>query len=156
GSSIMQPLAGAPTADLLVRDRAAGKVEESLNKEEFWLKKREEVAPDEVFFHDYFEKAGRKKARAEKRREKEEKRRQMENGDAEEGTDEEEEEEIWEALVRSRPELEGDVEVDGDEDLDDLREFMDDEVDGNTGDGAVEFHDAPESEDESRAAIVAD
>ena len=156
GSSIMQPLAGAPTADLLVRDRGAGKVEESLNKEEFWLKKREEVAPDEVFFHEYFEKAGRKKARAEKRREKKERRMQIVNGDAEEWTEEEEEEEIWKALVRSRPEVEEDVGEDGDEHLDELKEFMDDEVDGKIGDGEVDFHDVPESEDETQAAIAAD
>lgn len=156
GSSIMQPLAGAPTADLLVKDRSAGKAEESLNKEEFWMKKREEVAPDEVFFHEYFEKAGRKKARAEKRREKKEKRRQMRDKDAEEGTDEEEEEEIWKALVKSRPEIEGDLEADGGEDLDELEEFMDDDVDEKPDDGEVEFHDAPDSEDEGQAAMAAD
>ena len=69
GSSIMQPLAGTPAADLLFKDRASGRTEGAINSEGFWSKNRDDVRADEVFFHDYFEKAGKaqKKSRAEKR-----------------------------------------------------------------------------------------
>jgi ribosome biogenesis protein MAK21 len=137
GSSIMQPLAGAPTSDLLIKDRLGGRNEEPLNTDAFWQKKREEVAPDEVFFHSYFEKATRKKSRAEKRAVK------TKDGDGDDGvsgTDDDEEKEIWKALVGSRPEIEEPSDFDDDDvDIGDL--MSDDEDIGEEEEGGgVAFH----------------
>jgi len=124
GSSLMQPLAGTSAADLLYKDRGSGRLEDTLNKESFWSKKRDDVRADEVFFHDYFEKAGmaQKKSRAEKRAAKA-------DGEDDAETDEEQEGQIWKALVGSRPEIEdADAEFDEDEDEDvDIADFMDDD-----------------------------
>jgi ribosome biogenesis protein MAK21 len=123
GSSLMQPLAGTSAADLLIKDRTAGRTEDALNTEGFWSKKRDDVRADEVFFHDYFDKAGKaqRKSRAEKRSNKTE--------DGGESTDEEEEGQIWKALVGSRPEIEdGEAEIDDDDEDDmDIADFMDED-----------------------------
>lgn len=125
GSSLMQPLAGTSAADLLYKDRASGRMEDTINNESFWSKKRDDVRADEVFFHDYFEKAGmaQKKSRAEKRAAKAE-------GAEDAETDDEEEGQIWKALVGSRPEIEddgADFDDDDEEDEVDIADFMDDE-----------------------------
>jgi ribosome biogenesis protein MAK21 len=114
--------------DVLIHERFGGRDEEPLNSEAFWQKKREEIKPDEVFFHKYFETAGKRKSRAEKRREgkKGEEDEDVDDVEGDEGTDDEEEKEIWKALVGSRPEIEGDDAFDEDEELD-LGEFMDDD-----------------------------
>jgi ribosome biogenesis protein MAK21 len=128
----MQPLAGTAAADLLYKDRASGRTEGAINSEGFWSKKRDDVRADEVFFHDYFEKAGmaNKKSRAEKRAKKAE-----DDDGGEDETDEEEEGQIWKALVGSRPEIEdGDAEIDEDEDDVDIADFMDDDGDENVSD----------------------
>lgn len=150
GTSIMQPLAGAPTADLLVRESGKGRSEDPLNIEGFWGKKREDVPEDEVFFHQYFEQAAKRKTRAEKRA----KKKKAEADEDESGTDEEEEEEIWKALVKSRPEIEGGVEEDEEdsEELGDLEALMEDN-DGEGRDGEVEFPDAPDSEGEGETEV---
>jgi ribosome biogenesis protein MAK21 len=143
GSSIMQPLAGAASVDILIHDRFGGRDEEPLNSEAFWQKKRDDVKPDEVFFHKYFETAGKKKSRAEKRREKGDDDEDVDvDVEGDEGTDDEQEKEIWKALVGSRPEIEGDDGFDDDEDLD-LGEFMDDDDDDDVedGDGDVDGED---------------
>ncbi|EMD00954.1 hypothetical protein BAUCODRAFT_40589, partial [Baudoinia panamericana UAMH 10762] len=125
GSSIMQPMGGSShAADLLVKpgngDRGAaaggggGGVLE-VNSEAFWRKKVEDVAADEVFFHEYFTRAGKG------RREEKKKLRKgvaqggmevVEDLDAAEGEDEANEDEIWQAIAQSRPEVEGDDEDD--------------------------------------------
>ncbi|KIW06759.1 uncharacterized protein PV09_02449 [Verruconis gallopava] len=170
GSSIMQPLAGSTTSDLLIKDRAEGFREDALNKEAFWSKKRDEVPADEVFFHEYFDKAGKaqKKSRAEKRASKA-------NKQAGDSTDEEDEDQIWKALVGSRPEIEG-AEGDIDEDQDDLdiAELMGEDDDNeNTADedgdengvslegmGDVDFHgfeeDGHEDQDMKDASEASD
>jgi ribosome biogenesis protein MAK21 len=139
GSSIMQPLAGAASVDVLIHERFGGRDEEPLNSEAFWQKKREEVKPDEVFFHKYFETAGKRKSRAEKRREgkKDEEDEDVDDVEGDEGTDDEEEKEIWKALVGSRPEIEGDDAFDEDEELD-LGEFMDDDDEDDVDGGDEE------------------
>jgi ribosome biogenesis protein MAK21 len=160
GSSLMQPLAGTPAADLLYKDRASGRTEGAVNSEGFWSKKRDDVRADEVFFHDYFEKAGmsQKKSRAEKRAAKA-------NGDENDETDEEQEGQIWKALVGSRPEIEdADAEIDEDEDDVDIADFMDGDDDEDLGepdeeggvalDGmeGVSFHGFEEDEEEEEQA----
>ncbi|KAF2401061.1 CBF-domain-containing protein [Trichodelitschia bisporula] len=127
GNSIMQPLAGAHTSDLLIKGRSSAKGAAPLNTEAFWAKKTEEVAPDEAFFHQYFSKVGKTKNRAERRAEKEDS-----------------EDEIWDALVKSRPEIEGDDELDFD-DMEGLAEAMAEDSDEEDGD-LEDMDDADESD----------
>ncbi|KAF9640047.1 putative ccaat-box-binding transcription factor protein [Lasiodiplodia theobromae] len=147
GVSIMQPMAGSATkADLLVRAGGdAAKLEAPLNSEAFWRKKVEDVAADEVFFHQYFEKSGvaaQKKGRRQGRKAAEEDDEEGAGSDAEE-------QEIWKALVGSRPDVAGPDEED-DEDLEELDELMDDddESDGEDEDGGVVIADAPDDDEE--------
>jgi ribosome biogenesis protein MAK21 len=64
GSSIMQPLAGGDTSGLLVTSARSGKPQEAVNSESFWQKKTEDIAAEDVFFHDYFNRLGKDKLRA--------------------------------------------------------------------------------------------
>ncbi|KAK4635692.1 Ribosome biogenesis protein NOC1 [Fulvia fulva] len=112
GSSIMQPLAGSSSADLLVRSGGSGVGNTPVNTEKFWAKKVEDVAADEVFFHSYFNAAGNAKKRKSAKKEK------KARGDDEDSEDEGEEE-IWQAIAASRPEVEG-LDEDDDISMDDL------------------------------------
>lgn len=148
GVSIMQPMAGSATkADLLIdRAREAARAEAPLNSEQFWRKRVDEVPADEVFFHQYFEKSGRKKG-AEKKKDK----RKGGDDEEEEGSDAEEDE-IWQALVGSRPDVAG-LDEESDEELEELDELMaagEDEDDDSEGeeDGGVVIADAPDEDDE--------
>ncbi|KAF8417433.1 CCAAT-box-binding transcription factor [Tirmania nivea] len=110
GHSIMQPLpgAGTETKGMVLSIRGTGKTQQSINSEQFWEKKLEDVAPDEIFFHKYFN----QRATGIKDQNKNKKEEESED----------DEEEIWNAMVGSRSDLEadgGDVEMD-DEDMDDL------------------------------------
>ncbi|KAI9795267.1 MAG: hypothetical protein M1835_006075 [Candelina submexicana] len=106
GSSIMQPLAGEGSRGLLLSTRQSGKLRPSVNSEVFWSKRGEEVAPDEVFFHDYFNQIGKGKRAVQKTKLEKTTESTEETGEAED------EDEIWKALVESRPELEGSDEGD--------------------------------------------
>lgn len=97
GSSIMQPLAGSTTnASILVSSRSS-KGLENVNSEAFWRKKAEDVDVDEVFFHRYFSQI-KKADKASKKKDK------KKDGESDE---ENEDDEIWQALVNSRPEIDG-------------------------------------------------
>ena len=107
GSSIMQPMAGsASRADMLVRPGQEAGVGANVNSEAFWNKKLEDVKAEDVFFHAYFNQAGNKKRRAPK---KEAKADVQDEDDSDAGEDE-----IWEAIAKSKPEVEG---PDEDDDL---------------------------------------
>ncbi|ORY13716.1 CBF/Mak21 family-domain-containing protein [Clohesyomyces aquaticus] len=123
GSSIMQPMSGtSKAADYLITQRESGKREEAINSEQFWRRKLDDVRVDEVFFHTYFEKAGKAK-QASKKDKKKQKVKDVES-------ESDGEDEIWKALVNSRPEIEG--EDDDDEGFSDLSmgDMSDDEGDG--------------------------
>lgn len=101
GASIMQPLAGGDTSSLLVSAQSKNDLKQPVNTAAFWKMDGGKVAADEVFFHKYFNTMGKgkesaKKAKADKKR-----------GAGDESDVDENEDEIWEALVNSRPELEG-------------------------------------------------
>ena len=111
GASAMQPLLGGDTSGLLVSAVSEGRSKVPVNSEAFTGQDIGKVAPDEVFFHRYFSTVSRGKEKA--RRKKERKRSQRAEGsDAAEDEDE-----IWQALVRSRPELEEDSDAGMDSDL---------------------------------------
>ncbi|KAG9197618.1 hypothetical protein G6514_001230 [Epicoccum nigrum] len=150
GNSIMQPMAGTSKAsDYLITSRDGDRTHDPLNSESFWRKKVDDVRDDEVFFHTYFEKAGKAK-QADKKAKKNKKK---DDSDDESGEDE-----IWKALVKSRPEVEGDG---GDDDFDDLDmdEMMMSDSDaegGVTMDDGVELNLGSDDDEEEEAPAPAD
>jgi len=117
GTSIMQPLAGGRSMGMVLSTRD-GRAQVPVNSEAFWKKRVEEVKPEEVFFHRYFN--------ISRPTEKNEKKRK--GNDDDEGSDSEAEGGIWKALVDSRRELEGSGEEEVDFDDDDDLEISDDDV----------------------------
>lgn len=122
GSSIMQPLAGSGGRDVLVYNRLAQGQHEPLNSDSFWRKKADDVAVDEVFFHKYFNHVAKgKKPVAQKSKFSD--NLEVANGEEDDG---ENEDEVWQALVESRPEVEGHSEYDSGLDMLDLDDSEDD------------------------------
>ncbi|KAJ6259515.1 Ribosome biogenesis protein NOC1 [Drechslerella dactyloides] len=114
GSSIMQPLAGGDTRGILLNTKAAGRGLVPVNSEAFSNMKEEDVKEDEVFFHKFF--TMRKQGDAS--RTKQDKKKKNQDGD-EEGS-EFDDDEVWGAMVESRPDLDADIDDDGDVDMDDF------------------------------------
>ncbi|RYP69664.1 hypothetical protein DL769_005222 [Monosporascus sp. CRB-8-3] len=112
GISIMQPVAAAGQGNILVSSKPSGKDGASLNTSSFWNKKSQDVAEDEVFFHEYFAQIG--KPRQAERTCKSKLAEEVSGGE-DGGADEDE---IWQALVSSHPEVQGDS--DSDPEFDDL------------------------------------
>jgi ribosome biogenesis protein MAK21 len=111
-------------ADYLITARDGDRTHDPLNSELFWRKKVDDVRVDEVFFHTYFEKAGKAK-QADKKAKK--------NKKADDSEDESGEDEIWQALVKSRPDVEGGGGDDeGFSDID-MEDMMSDDEDGGVG-----------------------
>lgn len=147
GTSIMQPMSGtSKAADYLIAARDGDKTHSALNSEQFWRKKVDDVREDEVFFHTYFEKAGKAKQATKK-----EKKKRKKDGD---DSDESGEEEIWKALVNSRPEIEGDDDDDEGFDDIDMEDMMsDDDEEGGIGmDGGVELNLGSDDDEEDTVA----
>ncbi|KAI0176636.1 CBF/Mak21 family-domain-containing protein [Pestalotiopsis sp. NC0098] len=149
GASLMQPVTAAGQGSVLVSGKP-GKTSGNLNSADFWNKKVQDVAAEDVFFHEYFNRVG-KPAQAEKAK----KKAKADDSDDEElgaaGSDAGEDE-IWEALKASRPEVQED---DEDSELgSDFEELMGDDSDDDAGldqdamdvdgesDGGLDFSDA--------------
>lgn len=134
GSSIMQPLASTETSHLLVSAGGRHTTKTPLNSESFWQMNGGNVAADEVFFHKYFNAIGKGK-------EKKVTKKLVENED-------EDEDEIWNALVDSKPELEGDS--DDDIAMSDLESaFEDDEESAANGSDIQSLSDLDLDEDDA-------
>ncbi|EGC43319.1 CCAAT-box-binding transcription factor [Histoplasma capsulatum var. duboisii H88] len=142
GASIMQPLAGGESKGLLITSGGMAKAHEPVNREEFWKKQSDEVAAEDVFFHEYFNRMEKDNLRKQKSKKK--------PGARDKGGDESDaESEIWKALVHSRPELEGEGESEDGIDIDDLASAMGDEEDDGLGD--VEMGDMESLDDDEEA-----
>ena len=143
GSSIMQPLAGSDSKSALLSNKSAQKGQEPLNTEAFWRKKAEDVAVDEVFFHKYFSKIGKAKHASKAKT-------PSKIAKDSDGEEDEDEDEIWQALVDSRPEVEGPSDDDSDLemlDLDDSDAELSEEA-SDAGDDEVDVEgDAEEGDD---------
>lgn len=112
GSSIMQPMGGSSAADLLIKPgEGALRAGIPVNSEAFWAKKVEDVAADEVFFHSYFNQSSNKRRNKDERKDGRDKKRKGDDDSDDEGSDAGEDE-IWKAIVKSRPEVEGEDEDD--------------------------------------------
>ncbi|TVY14859.1 Ribosome biogenesis protein NOC1 [Lachnellula arida] len=151
GSSIMQPLAGGDNKGILLSNKTNHGSVQPVNSESFWRKKAEDVAVDEVFFHKYFTQVGKGKMDRKKKGKK---------GDGEDGDEENDEDEIWQALVESRPEVEGGSDGDeemldfDDEDMDSMSESEDGGVDIESSGG--EEVDIESDGDEAGVPVVDD
>jgi ribosome biogenesis protein MAK21 len=146
GTSIMQPMSGtSKAADYLITARDGDRMHDPVNSEQFWRKKVDDVRVDEVFFHTYFEKAGRAK-QADKKAKKKNKKA---DSDDESGEDE-----IWQALVKSRPDVEGDGGDDeGFSDID-MEDMMSDDEDGGVGmDEGVELNLGSDDDDDEAGGV---
>lgn len=121
GSSIMQPMAN-DTRNVLIGGNLGSQRRLPVNSEAFREKSSDQVAAEEVFFHQYFSSLGKsagKKAKGQKNAEAED----------EESADEDE---VWKAMMDSAPDLEG---AEASEDDDDLSE-LGSEMDASEGEGA--------------------
>ncbi|KUJ20246.1 CBF-domain-containing protein [Mollisia scopiformis] len=116
GGSIMQPLSGGDSRGILLSSRNGIRSLDPLNTENFWHKKAEDVAVDEVFFHRYFSKIGKSKEASGK------KISDSRMAEDENGEEDQDEDEIWQALVDSRPEVEGPSDDDSDMEMLDLED----------------------------------
>jgi ribosome biogenesis protein MAK21 len=144
GASIMQPLAGGEASDRLVEAGKSAPQGQPLNSENFWKKRADEVAAEDVFFHEYFNRVNKDKTKVKKGK-------GADDAVDEDGADlSDNESEIWKALVDSRPELEADDDDDDDLDMDDLdSEFDDDDDEDEEGEGAAGSDDEVIFNDES-------
>ena len=151
----MQPvLAAGSSAHIVASGKVGAKPQETVNSAAFWNKKAENVAAEDVFFHEYFSQIG-KPGQGTKTKEA-----------REDGSDSEQEDEIWQALVESRPEIGGDddaADVDMSEDDDaDLAELLDDmsdsddaedmdedDVEASSGGEDVEFSDFGDEDEDA-------
>ncbi|KID99416.1 CCAAT-box-binding transcription factor, partial [Metarhizium majus ARSEF 297] len=108
GVSIMQPLrATKDLGDFWLGSRGPGTASAPVNSAAFWKKKVEDVAADDVFFHEYFQHVAREPKPTTKKANEEE----------EEETNEDE---IWKALVSTQPDIEDDADEEGFDDMDGL------------------------------------
>ena len=123
GGSIMQPVLASGGA---AGSGKAGARQSVVNSASFWNLPAEKVSAEDTFFHEYFARVGKPgQATKAKKTAKEQA-----------GSDDEEAEgEIWEALVNSRPEVEGaDVDDESDFDMEDYEDSDEDlDLDGGHG-----------------------
>ncbi|KHN98556.1 CCAAT-box-binding transcription factor [Metarhizium album ARSEF 1941] len=108
GVSIMQPLrATKDLGDIWLGSRGVGATSAPVNSAAFWKKKAEDVAADDIFFHEYFQHVAK------------EPRLTAKEGNQKQGEDNNEDE-IWRALVSTQPDIEDDADEEGFDDMDDL------------------------------------
>lgn len=167
GVSIMQPLrATKDTGDIWLGSRGAGATGTQVNSAAFWSKKVEDVAAEDIFFHEYFQNIGKDP------KDRKKKKAAAEADDAEEEEEEAGEDEVWKALVDAQPDIEADG-SDVDEGFDDFDEeemasldgsspamsLDDDDSDGGVSiegddedgsDGFVEFNDEDSEEEDGK------
>lgn len=109
GASIMQPLRAAKdSGDIWLGSRGAGSGTVQVNSASFWNKKAEDVAAEDIFFHNYFQNVSK---------EPKEPKKQPNSAGADD--DEEQEDEVWKALVSTHPDGDMEGSEDGFDDFDD-------------------------------------
>lgn len=124
GVSIMQPLrATKDSGDIWLGSRGAGASGTQVNSAAFWNKKAEEVAAEDVFFHEYFQNIGKEP--------KDKKKKTPAAEEDDEAEEEAGEDEIWKALVDAQPDIEGEG-SDVDEGFDDFDEDEMASLDGSS------------------------
>ncbi|KAL1838653.1 hypothetical protein VTJ49DRAFT_2432 [Mycothermus thermophilus] len=139
GGSIMQPvLAPGSMSNLAASAKGVAKQQPTVNSSSFWNLAADQVPAEDVFFHEYFTRIGKSGERP--RAKKQPGTEQAESEDEAAG-----EEEIWEALVNSRPDVDGvDVDEESDVDLEEY-DYSDDDKGSEASEGSGKFS-IPESE----------
>lgn len=143
GSSIMQPLGGGHTGSLLVKATNTSFKEVPVNTIDWLSKKASDIRPDEKFFYQYFT-GNTRKIRSKKARSSE--------GDDDDDEEQMGDDDVWDALVKLKPDVEGLSDEEGFSDMDEA-DFSDmseageeDEIDG--GEFDEEFGDEEIGEEE--------
>lgn len=132
GESIMQPAAFASTH----LSRAAAQA--------YYQKEQDGVAPDEVFFHKYYSIIGKGKEKGDKKKAQ---RQRKDKDGSEDANDDDDEDEIWQAIVDSKPELDGSDPSDDELDLGELESSEDE------GGGASVLEDDDESRSDDGGGV---
>jgi len=152
GQSIMQPLGGPHTGDLLVKASTISELREiPANTEEWINRKVESIRPEDRFFYEYF---SAKQEREQSSKFDKEVAKQADE-DFNDNGEELDDDTVWEALVSSKPDIEGDDLYDdevADLNMSDLDDESDDDDDDDEGDLNVdneEVLDAADLEDDS-------
>lgn len=147
GSSIMQPLAGGDTADLLCSSNSHGQL--PVNSEKFRGRKSEDVPAEDAFFHQYFNSLGKstQDRKASKKMKKSE--------DSDEAS-ESEETEIWKAMMDSAPDLEGADDSDEGLEMSDLNSDFEESSDGAAEDDETDSQEIALTVDEISVSSDAD
>ncbi|KAG5354681.1 Ribosome biogenesis protein [Yarrowia sp. B02] len=139
GNSIMQPLAGGAAANNLLVGLKGANTAQPVNAREWNAKNPDKIAPEDVFFYNYFQP---------KQAKEESKKLSKEDEYLDVGGDSElDEEEVWDAMVKSQPDIDGaeddDVEMD-------MGDFSDDpELDEEVELDEADFSDLSDSDVES-------
>ncbi|KAK2021496.1 CBF/Mak21 family protein [Colletotrichum zoysiae] len=133
GASIMQPVRNPDSGSIWLAKKTGSAAAAPLNTPSFWNKKVEQVAAEDIFFHEYFRQAGKKNESG-----RQEVTQSAHTTDEPEN-DAEQEDEIWKALTTSHP----DGPIDSDESGFDMDDFSDSD-DGS--DGGVVFSDGSDAD----------
>ena len=135
GGSIMQPvLAAGSSSHIVSSGKATAKTQALVNSSSFWNLKLDQVAAEDVFFHEYFAQVGKPGQAAAKTKKE---RKQEEKKALEDDEEEADEEEIWDALVNSQPEIGVDLDDDSDIDMEDYDDSEDEDLDLDGAKGAA-------------------
>lgn len=130
GSSIMQPLGGAHTGDLLVRATGIESSEVPANTDDWLNKKVQDIKPEDRFFYQYFITKQEKLARSNADKELE-KKAKGENGDDDDDESDLDEDTVWDALVKSNPDVEDGSDLDDELSDFDMSDFSDEDEEEN-------------------------
>lgn len=133
GASIMQPVRNPDSGSIWLAKRTGSATAAPINSPSFWNKKVEQVAAEDIFFHEYFKQAGKKSEIGKKRA------ALSSSVPDEPEEDAEQEDEIWKALTASHP----DGPIDSDESDLDMDGFDDSD---ESSDGGVIFSDGSDAE----------
>ncbi|KAL0939426.1 ccaat-box-binding transcription factor [Colletotrichum truncatum] len=151
GASIMQPVHNPDSGSIWLAKRKGSAAAVPINSPSFWNKKTEQVAVEDIFFHEYFKQAGKRSESG--------KNEPTKNATVSDGMDDDagQEDEIWKALTASHPDGpidsdESSLEMDGFDDSDDSSDdevvFSDGSDDGFSGDEQDDDADEAEESEE--------
>ncbi|AOW04103.1 CBF/Mak21 family-domain-containing protein [Yarrowia lipolytica] len=144
GNSIMQPLAGGAAANNLLVGLKGSNTAQPVNVQEWKDRNKDKVAPEDVFFYNYFQP---KQLKEETKKLSKEDEYQDIGGDSELDDDE-----VWDAMVKSQPDIDPE-EDDIDMDMDDFSDDPElDKIDGELEEGDFsDFSDSDLEEEKSES-----